>query len=96
MKTLKKARQKNVVLDRWHYHDPELKAMLQNHEIWYVKEDDERNEPMDIIGYDVDYRFDTREFRIGCTNAELKVVCDDGYYTNVLVKDGKTYFVTLS
>lgn len=98
MKTLKKANQQNVELNTNHYTEHELRMMFINDEIWYLKERDERRYDTDWFGshYDEWLKVENRTIRINCEDAELKVVCHEGYYTNVLVKNGKEYFVALT
>lgn len=97
MKTLKKAKQQNVQIDKGYYCKQTLKELLNSHEIWYLKEQDEREHEYDFFGFDWDWdTVDERDLRIGCEDAELKVILDQyGFYRNVLIKNGKEYFVTL-
>ena len=89
MKTLKKAEQKNVELNTEFYTSKEVDSMLLAHEIFYI------NKSFDIC-YSVDeYNHEILRVNIE-TGSELKVVLNDGYYTTVLVQNGKKYFVSLS
>lgn len=88
MKTLKKAEQKNVVLNMAFYTSDEVYNMLLAHEIFYI------NKSYDIC-YSVD-EYNNEILRVNIeTGSELKVVLDEGYYTTVLVQNGKKYFVEL-
>ena len=88
MKTLKKAEQKNVELNTSFYTSDEIDNMLLAHEIFYINK-------FFVSSYSVDeYNNETLRVFIG-TGSELKVVLNEGYYTTVLVKNGKEYFVTL-
>ena len=88
MKTLKKAEQKNVELNTAFYTSNEVDNMLLAHEIFYI------NKSIDIC-YSVD-EYNNEMLRVNIeTGSELKVVLKDGYYTTVLVQNGKEYFVAL-
>ena len=88
MKTLKKAEQKNAELNTGFYTSNEIDNMLLAHEIFYI------NKSSDIC-YSVD-EYNHEMLRVNIeTGSELKVVLKDGYYTTVLVKNGKEYFVEL-
>ena len=100
MKTLKKAEQKNVELNQYYYSKTQIMEMLSNGELFWIKESFERNNVSDIIGKDATEwsKYDRTEtsLRIACENAELKVILDDyGHYTNVLIKNNKSYYVCL-
>lgn len=89
MKTLKKANQKNVLLNKEYYTEEEIKRMIDYEGVWYLDDNYKclRNyKDVDVMSLDL---------RIECENAELKVICKDGYYTNVMIKNGKEYFVEL-
>ena len=89
MKTLKKASQRNVLINKYYYSETELKEMMDYDRVWYL--DDDYNCSRNYKGVDVM----NLDLRIECENAELKIICKDGYYTNVLIKNGKEYFVEL-
>ena len=89
MKTLKKAEQKNVELNTSFYTSNEVYNMLVAHEIFYI------NKSFDICYSTAQYNNETLRINIE-KGSELKVVLNDGYYTTVLVQNGKEYFVVLS
>lgn len=99
MKTLKKANQKNVGINQGYYNISELREMLNDGTIFYIKEWSERTSEYDFTGHDYrEYEAGDpeRDLRIECDDAELKVICDEyGYYTNVLVKNGTQYYIIL-
>ena len=91
MKTLKRAEQQNVVVNKYFYTELELREMMSNETIFYINEDFE-------ISFDFDRMWDN-EPRI-CLNRtkEIKVVYNKeiGMYTNVVVtNEGKEIYITL-
>ena len=89
MKTLKKAEQKNVELNTSFYTSNEIDNMLLAHEIFYINKSF-------CICYSVD-EYNHEPLRVNIeTGSELKVVLNEGFYTTVLVQNGKEYFVALS
>ena len=91
MKTLKKASQKNVLLDKDFYTEDEIKLLMDRGIVWNLDKDND---------YKCSFNYDNLnvmnlDLRIDCTNAELKVICKDGYYTNVLIKNDEIYYVLL-
>ena len=92
MKILKKAIQKNVVVDKERYTVAEIAQMLSANEIFYfVKGGNISYEPLNS------WEIEDADFRIFTDNlTEIKVVLDDGYYTVVANgKNGKTYYVSI-
>lgn len=93
MKILKKASQKNVILNKNYYTQGQINEMLYNKEIFYF---DEHFEP--CYEQMLCYQIASNDLRIFTENlSEIKVELDDIYhYTNVAVgKNGKKYFVAL-
>lgn len=91
MKILKKAEQKNIVLNKDYYNIYQINAMLNLQEIFYF--DSNSNicyENVTMFG-DVDFRIFTENLK------EIKVVLDEyGYYTTVAIgKDDTMYYVNL-
>ena len=93
MKILKKAKQKNVELDKDYYTIKDINEMLDSREICYF--DTHINECHNHINY-VDI-FDEPIFRIFTENLkEIKVILDGGYYHTVAIgKNDKIYHVVL-
>ena len=93
MKVVKKAKQKNVVLDRDYYLFYDIKEMLDNKEICYL--DNSLNERYDV--YEYVKKFDNNNLIIFLDDCdELKILLDEyGYYKPVLIKNGKKYFIKL-
>ena len=93
MKVVKKAKQKNVVLDRDYYLFYDIKEMLDNKEICYL--DNYLNEGYDV--YEYVKNFDNNDLIIFLDDCdELKISLDEyGYYNAVLIKNGKKYFIKL-
>ena len=93
MKVVKKAKQKNVVLDRDYYLFYDIKEMLGNKEICYL--DKWLNERYDVYEYIKNY--DNNDLVIFLDNGdEIKIALDEyGYYKPVLIKNGKKYFIKL-
>ncbi len=88
MKTLKKASQKNIKLNKSYYSENEIKTMLKNEVIFYLNNNFE---------YSNLWENDAVEFRIATDNLkEIKVVLEDGYYTTVAIGlDNIKYYVNL-
>ena len=93
MKVVKKAKQKNVVLDRDYYLFYDIKEMLDNKEICYL--DNYLNEKYDV--YEYVKNFDNNDLIIFLDDGdEIKINLDEyGYYKPVLIKNGKKYFIKL-
>ena len=93
MKVVKKAKQKNVVLDRDYYLFYDIKKMLDNKEICYL--DNCLNEGYDV--YEYVKNFDNNDLIIFLDDCdEVKISLDEyGYYKPVLIKNGKKYFIKL-
>ena len=93
MKVVKKAKQKNVVLNRDYYLFYDIKEMLDNKEICYL--DNCLNEKHDV--YEYVKNFDNNDLIIFLDDCdELKISLDEyGYYKPVLIKNGKKYFIKL-
>ena len=93
MKVVKKAKQKNVVLDRDYYLFYDIKEMLDNKEICYL--DNRLNEGYDV--YEYAKNFDNNDLIIFLDDCdELKISLDEyGYYKPALIKNGKKYFIKL-
>lgn len=94
MKILKKAVQKNVVLEKGEYSVNEINDLLNKRKIWYF------GESLDICYDEVNYirKYNDTEFRIFTDElTEIKVVLNgDGFYKTVGTgKDGYKYFVNL-
>ena len=93
MKILKKATQKNVLLNNAYYTLTEVNEMLVSKEIGYF--DDELFVKHDAL---TRYEFDNTQLRIFTDDIEeLKVALDEyGSYTTIAIgKNGKKYFVEL-
>ena len=93
MKVIKKALQKNVVLNKDYYLFYDIKKMLDNKEICYF--DNNLNESFDI--YELPKNFDNNDLVIFLDYGdEIKIDLDEyGYYKPVLIKNGKKYFIKL-
>ena len=93
MKVVKKAKQKNVVLDKDYYLFYDIKNMLANKEVCYL--DNNLNEAFDI--YELAKNFDNNDLVIFLDYGdEIKIDLDEnGYYKPVLIKNGKKYFIKL-
>lgn len=92
MKVLKKANQKNVIVNKYYYNELDIKYMLIHSDIFYY--DENIDNCYDYNDYDFEYQI----YRIFTDDIkELKVVCDEeGFYTNVaILKNGKSIFVEL-
>lgn len=92
MKPLKKAEQKNAVLNKDYYSRDELAKMLENEEIFFINEKEFR------ASYDSEYPW-TEELRIFLEDMkDIKVILDDyGQYTTVCVTpEGKQYYICLN
>ena len=95
MKILKKAVQKNVVLEKRQYSLNEINDLLNKKKIWYFDK-----ETYDICYDEINYIHDywETEFRIFTYDLiELKIALDEnGYYRNIAIgKDHFKYFVNL-
>lgn len=93
MKILKKANQKNVIVNKDYYTPNELNDLLYNEDICYF--DDKFNEKYDRLE---DWEIDNITFRIFTETVErLEVVLDDyGYYTTVAyTKKGFKIYINL-
>ena len=93
MKILKKAEQKNIVIEKDYYTVKEINEMLANREIFYFG-DNCKTEYEPVNGWemsDISFRIFTDDL------TEVKVVLDESnFYTVVAIgKNGKTYNVTL-
>lgn len=100
MKTLKKAEQKNVEINKEYYNEAEIRNMFLNDDVFFIKEKFEYEDYRDMIctSYTQWCKYDRKDtdLRIECENAELKVILNEyGHYTNVLIKNNKQYFVKL-
>lgn len=93
MKVVKKAKQKNVVLNRDYYLFYDIKEMLDNKEICCL--DNCFNERYDV--YEYVKNFDNNDLIIFLDDCdELKISLDEyGYYKPVLIKNGKKYYINL-
>lgn len=93
MKILKKAEQKNVVIEKDYYTVREINEMLAAREIFYFGDNcEQKYEPVN------GWESSEISFRIFTDNlAEIKVVLDESnFYTVVAIgKNGKTYNVSL-
>ena len=98
MKTLKKATQKNVSLNKYYYNPGQIKKLLDSGEVWYLKESREMTGEYDYSGHSYnEYMNDSRrDLRIDLDKGdELMIILKDGFYTNILKKNNKEYFVEL-
>lgn len=96
MKIRKRAKQKNVVLNKEHYTVYQLESMNKNKEIFYFDKD--FNDKYDAEISHIGGVIDEIEFRIFTEDLEeIKVILDEcGHYTTVAVdKNGKVYYVCL-
>ena len=93
MKVIKKALQKNVVLDRDYYLFHDIKIMLDNKEVCYF--DNQLNEVYNFNEYVKNYNNNDLVIFLDYSD-EIKVALDEyGYYKPVLIKNGKKYFIKL-
>jgi len=98
MKIRKRADQQNFTINTDNYTERELLEMFANKEIAYI---DWKADIHDMVKYDWNdlYYTERKEkppiiFADDCT--EVKVICHDGFYTNVVIgKNGKSYFIEL-
>ena len=93
MKVVKKAKQKNVVLDRDYYLFHDIKILLDNKEVCYL--DNQLNEVYNFNEYVKNYNHN--DLVIFLDNGdEIKIALDEyGYYKPVLIKNGKKYYINL-
>ena len=96
MRTLKRAEQKNVIVNAYSLNADDILRLLKEHKIcWFDKDFEERYDTdiPDTLGYsDIEYRI------FLCNTKEIKVVynVNFGYYETVVVtNDGETIPVTL-
>ena len=93
MKVVKKAKQKNVVLDRDYYLFHDIKILLDNKEVCYL--DNCLNEGYNFNEYVKNYNNNDLVIFLDYGD-EIKIDLDDyGYYKPVLIKNGKKYFINL-
>lgn len=91
MKTLKKAEQRNVLLDQDYYTLSQINELLLKKEAWYL------NEKNEIVSDLLEWG-DAEQLRINLDQGDrLEVVLDEyGYYRNVLIKEnGNKYWINL-
>lgn len=95
MKVLKKADQKNIVLDKYMYSDIQIQQMLKAEEIFYIKYGTSgvATTDWDLTSTEIC----ENDFRIYTVNLkEIKVECYQGcYHTVAIGNNGKKYFVVL-
>lgn len=93
MKTLKKAAQRNVTLNKEMYILKDIQEMLNNHEVCYFDFSKEHFECYDSENYREN---DSCVIFLEKGN-ELKVeyIEEFGFYTTVLVKNDKKYYISL-
>lgn len=90
MKVVKKALQKNVVLDRDYYLFHEIKKMLDNKEVCYLD-----NQVYNFNEHVKNYNNNGLVIFLDYGD-EIKIAIDEyGYYKPVLIKNGKKYFIKL-
>ena len=97
MKILKRAEQKNVILNKYYYTEDEIKNMLNSGEIFFLNSSNskksgyEKYERLTKEGIDIELRIFTSDLK------ELKVVLDEyGMYTTVgETENGRRYYITL-
>lgn len=92
MKVLKNAMQKIVRLNDCYYTRNEIKEMLENKEIFFF------DEHLQVCYETSKYWNDEKQlfFIFLEKGDEIKVEIDEGYYTNVLIKEnGKKYLIEL-
>lgn len=93
MKVIKKALQKNVVLDIDYYLFHDIKKMLDNKEVCYF--DSQLNEVYNFNEYVKNYKNNDLVIFLDYGN-EIKIDLDEyGYYKPVLIKNGKKYYINL-
>lgn len=98
MKVKKSDIQKNVVLNTYYYTDLQIEDMFTKGIIWYIKDINDRENEYDITGnsYAIWSWHKEVPLRIDLDKGdELNVVNKDGSYTTALLKNGKSYYVTL-
>ena len=91
MKILKRAEQKNIILNKEYYNIYQINSLLDQHIIFYI--DSNHN-----VCYDNVYMFGDVDFRIFTDDLnEIKVELDEyKYYTTVAIhKNGNKYNVVL-
>ena len=91
MKILKRAEQKNIILNKDYYNIYQVNSLLDQHIIFYIDSNHD-------ACYDNVYMFDDIDFRLFTDNIkEIKVELDEyKYYTTVAVhNNGNKYYVTL-
>lgn len=105
MKVLKKARQKNVVIDLAYYDMADIKRLMAQYQTFFSVWDEETSRSVMYYTYK-DFEAhnssmwlpdEGRELRLFLDNvSELKVVNQDGYYYCMAVtKDGEMIHITL-
>ena len=96
MKILKKAEQKNIILNKEYYNIYQVNSLLDQHIIFYI--DSNHNVCYDNVCYDNEYMFGDVDFRLFTDDLkEIKVELDEyNYYTAVAVhNNGNKYYVSL-
>ena len=91
MKILKKAEQKNIILNKEYYNIYQVNSLLDQHIIFYIDSNQK-------VCYDNVYMFGDVDFRLFTDDLkEIKVELDEyNYYTAVAVhNNGNKYYVSL-
>ena len=93
MKVVKKAKQKNVVLNKDYYTFFDILDMIEKKEICFL--DENLNEKYNLKDYILNHRNESLIIFLDDCD-ELKISLDEyGYYKPVLIKNGKKYFIKL-
>ena len=93
MKVVKKAKQKNVVLNQDYYTFFDMQEMLEKKEICFL--DENLNEKYNLKDYILNHHNESLIIFLDDCD-ELKIALDEyGYYKPVLIKNGNKYYIKL-
>ena len=93
MKVVKKAKQKNVVLNQDYYTFFDIQDMIEKKEICFL--DENLNEKYNLKDYILNHHNESLIIFLD-DGDEIKINLDEyGYYKPVLIKNGKKYFIKL-
>ena len=93
MKVVKKAKQKNVVLNQDYYTFFDIQDMIEKKEICFL--DENLNEKYNLKDYILNHHNESLIIFLD-DGDEIKINLDEyGYYKPVLIKNGKKYYINL-
>ena len=93
MKVVKKAKQKNVVLNQDYYTFFDIQDMIEKKEICFL--DENLNEKYNLKDYILNHHNESLIIFLD-DGDEIKIALDEyGYYKPVLIKNGKKYYINL-